>query len=158
MGRHRDKMFIFQLAGHYGQRSDIGRLSKLLKLDERRANFFADRRPRVADIVNGLPLFSVRVARDAETGAGMTNHNQLWSLTNREQDVVFLSANGFSAKEVAQELDIAPRTVERHLENCRLKFHARNRTHLVAICLSSGMVAADIRNNREPVLETAVNR
>lgn len=68
------------------------------------------------------------------------NSNSIYSLTDREQDIVALAANGLSAKEVAQELEIAPRTVERHLENCRLKFHARNRTHLVAICLASGIL------------------
>nr|WP_082132949.1 helix-turn-helix transcriptional regulator [Pelagerythrobacter marensis] len=69
----------------------------------------------------------------------MTYHS-CFSLTLREHEIVERSALGFSAKEIAQQLSIAPRTVERHLENCRLKLHARNRTHLVAICMAGGMV------------------
>lgn len=67
---------------------------------------------------------------------------QAMALTEREQDVVYLAAKGLSSKEAAKELEIAPRTVERHLENSRLKLRARNRTHLIAICLVEGMVRA----------------
>ena len=35
-------------------------------------------------------------------------------LTTREHQVLEFVAQGLSAKEVAQEIDIAPRTVERH--------------------------------------------
>ena len=63
-------------------------------------------------------------------------------LTDRERDVVSLVAEGLSAKETAQELNIAPRTVERHLENCRLKFNARNRIHLVVKCMTMGVLCA----------------
>ena len=75
----------------------------------------------------------------------MTYHSS-FSLTLREHEIVELSALGFSAKEIAQKLAIAPRTVERHLENCRLKLHARNRTHLVAIFLAGGMVHMKMAN------------
>jgi LuxR family transcriptional regulator, transcriptional regulator of spore coat protein len=61
-------------------------------------------------------------------------------LTAREQQVLEYVANGLSAKQVAQEIDIAPRTVERHIENVRLKIRARNRTHMVTIALESGLL------------------
>jgi LuxR family transcriptional regulator, transcriptional regulator of spore coat protein len=61
-------------------------------------------------------------------------------LTNREQQVLELVALGLSAKEVAQEIDIAPRTVERHIENVRLKIRARNRAHMVTCALSMGIL------------------
>jgi LuxR family transcriptional regulator, transcriptional regulator of spore coat protein len=62
-------------------------------------------------------------------------------LTAREQQVLEYIANGLSAKEVAQEIDIAPRTVERHIENVRLKIRARNRTHMVTLALELGLLA-----------------
>ena len=62
------------------------------------------------------------------------------ALTNREQQVLELVAMGFSAKEVAQEIDIAPRTVERHIENVRLKIRARNRAHMVTCALTMGIL------------------
>jgi len=62
------------------------------------------------------------------------------ALTAREQQVVGLVAQGLSAKEVAQEIEIAPRTVERHIENVRLKTRARNRTHMVTLALEAGIL------------------
>ena len=61
-------------------------------------------------------------------------------LTAREQQVLELVAHGLSAKEVAQEIEIAPRTVERHIENVRLKTRARNRTHMVTLALEAGIL------------------
>lgn len=49
-----------------------------------------------------------------------------------------LVAAGYSAKEVAHQLGIAPRTVERHIENVRLKMRARNRAHMVTQAVLSG--------------------
>jgi LuxR family transcriptional regulator, transcriptional regulator of spore coat protein len=62
------------------------------------------------------------------------------SLSGREQQILELVAVGLSAKEVALEIDIAPRTVERHIENIRLKLRARNRTHMVTCAAMAGML------------------
>lgn len=62
-------------------------------------------------------------------------------LTVRELQILELVALGYSAKEVAQEIDIAPRTVECHIDTMRLKMRARNRTHMVAIAISSNILA-----------------
>ena len=59
-------------------------------------------------------------------------------LTQREQEVLEQVAEGLSAKEVARDLSIAPRTVERHIENIRLKLRARNTPHLIALAFSLG--------------------
>lgn len=45
-------------------------------------------------------------------------------LTPREVQILELVADGYSAKEVAATLGIAPRPVERHTENVRLKMGA----------------------------------
>lgn len=63
-------------------------------------------------------------------------------LTNRESEVVRLVAFGLSAKKVAMELDIAPCTVERHIENVRLKTRTRNRAHMIAYVIRAGMLPA----------------
>jgi LuxR family transcriptional regulator, transcriptional regulator of spore coat protein len=61
-------------------------------------------------------------------------------LSPREHQILELIAVGFSAKEVAQRVFIAPRTVERHIENIRLKMRARNRTHMVTCAAMAGML------------------
>jgi LuxR family transcriptional regulator of spore coat protein len=61
-------------------------------------------------------------------------------LTSREIEILELVANGYSAKEAASLLGIAPRTVERHTENIRLKMHARNRAHMVTQAVLGGLL------------------
>jgi LuxR family transcriptional regulator of spore coat protein len=60
------------------------------------------------------------------------------TITSRELQILRLVAEGLSAKEVALELKIAPSTVERHIENTRLKTRTRNRAHMVAVAVTSG--------------------
>lgn len=63
-------------------------------------------------------------------------------LTPRELDVLQMVAQGQSAKEVALLLGIAPCTVERHIENVRLKTRTRNRAHMVAFVIQNGLLAS----------------
>lgn len=61
-------------------------------------------------------------------------------LTGRESEVLQLIALGRTAKEAAQMLEIAPCTVERHIENVRLKTRTRNRAHMVAYVIQKGLL------------------
>ena len=70
----------------------------------------------------------------------MTLFNPAEHLTDREREIVQLVAIGLSAKEAALKLGIAPCTVERHVENVRLKTRTRNRVHMVAHVLRTGLL------------------
>jgi DNA-binding CsgD family transcriptional regulator len=61
-------------------------------------------------------------------------------LTPREREVLGLAANGYTSKEIGQQIGIAHRTVERHIENSRLKLAARNRAHLISKALKAGLL------------------
>ena len=61
-------------------------------------------------------------------------------LTDREMEVLCLVVRGMSAKEIAQVLSIAPKTVERHIDHVRMKTRTRNRIHMVAHALQQGLV------------------
>jgi DNA-binding CsgD family transcriptional regulator len=61
-------------------------------------------------------------------------------LTKREIEILRAIALGLSAKEVAKQLKIAPRTVERHIDHIRLKTRTRNRSHMVAFAIDNGLV------------------
>ncbi len=65
---------------------------------------------------------------------------ELTRLTPREMQVLRLVACGMSAKEAAIELSIAPCTVERHVENVRLKTRTRNRAHMIAYVIQEGLL------------------
>ena len=71
--------------------------------------------------------------------------NQAVVLTQRETQALTLVSDGYSAKEIAKRICIAPRTVERHIENIRLKVRARNRAHMVTCALTLGLMATPIR-------------
>ncbi len=62
------------------------------------------------------------------------------SLTERELHVLRLTAIGLSTKEIAKELKVAPRTVERHIDHIRLKTRTRNRSHMVAFGIANGCI------------------
>ena len=59
-------------------------------------------------------------------------------LTSTEKEILELLAHGWTAREAAGQANLALRTVERHVENLRLKMNARNTAHLVARAFSSG--------------------
>lgn len=61
-------------------------------------------------------------------------------LTAREQEVVKLVAEGNTSEEIARELVISPRTVERHRENVLSKLGLRNRVDLTRYAIRSGLV------------------
>lgn len=62
------------------------------------------------------------------------------SLTPREQEILELVARGLSAKEIAGQIGIAPRTVEGHIDTVRLKMRARNKTHMVTQAVMAGLL------------------
>lgn len=71
-------------------------------------------------------------------GGRMVRH-----ITLRETEVLTLVAEGYSGKEIAQRLGIAPTTVDRHVEHARLKIGARNRTHLIVVAMQQGLLRAE---------------
>ena len=62
------------------------------------------------------------------------------ALTPREQEILELVAKGLSAKEIAGQIGIAPRTVEGHIDTVRLKVRARNKAHMVTQAVLSGVL------------------
>jgi len=61
-------------------------------------------------------------------------------LTEREDQVLKLVAEGRSSKEIAQDLTISLRTVERHRENILAKLGMRDRTQLTRYAIRAGLI------------------
>ncbi len=61
-------------------------------------------------------------------------------LTARESEVLRWVANGKSAREIGEILNIARRTVDEHVQTATRKLGAFNRTHAVAIALRDGLI------------------
>ena len=61
-------------------------------------------------------------------------------LTDREDEVVKLIAEGHSSREIARILVISPRTVERHRANVLAKLGMRDRTELTRYAVRAGLI------------------
>jgi DNA-binding CsgD family transcriptional regulator len=57
---------------------------------------------------------------------------EVLKLTKRERECIELLANGHTAKQIAAQLDLSPRTIEHYLENAMNKVNVSTRTELVA--------------------------
>lgn len=88
-------------------------------------------------IAHGATVF------DSLSGAGLWTPRQLAQLTRRELDVLRLVAQGKTNSEIADELCLAKKTVERIVATAVAKLRARNRAHAVAKAVALKVI--DIR-------------
>lgn len=65
---------------------------------------------------------------------------RLDDLTARQQEVLQLIAEGLTNQEIAEQLTISPKTVERHRENIMAKLDLHNRTELVKYAVRKGLI------------------
>lgn len=64
----------------------------------------------------------------------------LQNISNREQEVLRLTAAGLNPAYVADKLNISAATVSQHLKNIRVKLNVRNTTHAVAYAITNGII------------------
>lgn len=61
-------------------------------------------------------------------------------LTDREREVLQLTAEGHTSQEVGERLYISPRTVDKHRENIRKKLELKNTTEMAAYAHRRGLI------------------
>ena|SRR5947209_17330339 len=83
-----------------------------------------------------------RLPRQGPMAFFVPSNPEAKSLTPFEREIVTLLADGETAKEIGRRIDLAPRTVERHIDICRQKIGAKNNAHLVAAVLGSSPQAS----------------
>jgi len=76
------------------------------------------------------------MGRAAESG----ERAALDGLTDREQEVLKLIADGSTNQEIADKLTISVKTVERHRANIMGKLNLHSRTELVKYAIRKGMI------------------
>jgi DNA-binding NarL/FixJ family response regulator len=62
------------------------------------------------------------------------------TLTNREREVLQLTAEGYTSREVGDRLNISHRTVEKHRENIQAKLELRNSVEMAAYVHRRGLM------------------
>ena len=85
------------------------------------------------------PSLERAVALQEKTATPATRPTYPDGLTRREVEVLRLIAAGSSNREIADELVLSVRTVERHINNIYRKIDARGRTAAVAYALTHDM-------------------
>jgi two-component system response regulator NreC len=87
--------------------------------------------PTLATILVGDYLGQEHAESDSEWGG---------NLTQREQEVLELLADGWSNEKIAEKLVISPHTVARHREHIMKKLNLHNRSELVKFAIRKGMI------------------
>lgn len=89
-----------------------------------------------------LPVIQASLAKSEQMQAKIKRQQDVKSrtlkLTQREWEVLRLTTEGFSAKEIARDLNISFRTVEKHKSSLLLKTGAKNMLDLLSDVLTSG--------------------
>ncbi|MFC1997008.1 response regulator [Chloroflexota bacterium] len=65
------------------------------------------------------------------------------NLTNREREILQLSAEGLTSTEISERLSISSRTVELHRSNMMEKLNLRHQTDLVRFAIKRGILILD---------------
>lgn len=68
------------------------------------------------------------------------SESTLDGLTDREQEVLTMLADGASNAEIAERLSISPKTVARHRENIMAKLNLHSRSELVKYAIRKGII------------------
>lgn len=86
------------------------------------------------------PQVDQRAAESDPTAGQPPPVAMIAGLTNREIEILTLLARGLSNREMADQLVLSPRTVERHLENLYRKTGMRNRAEATAFAYTHNLI------------------
>lgn len=108
-----------------------------------------DRARRFLGAAQMIGIFAFQASRRLLGDPPLPVHN-LPRLHPRPRDCVALAGCGYSNKEIARALALAPRTVDGYLTEARRLFAAHDRTELVVSAVLAGEVGLDELRPRQP--------
>lgn len=82
-------------------------------------------------VLKGEKFFSLEISSLLINNIYNRPKSGLPYLTSKEKEVVKYLMDGLSSKEIADKLDVSPRTIETHRANALNKFNLKNTTELV---------------------------
>ncbi len=90
------------------------------------------------------PSLATRLVQDYLSRVASGDPPRLYDdLTPREQEVLVLVAEGLTNNEIAEQLVISVKTVDRHRENIMRKLNLHNRIDLVKYAIKKGLIDLD---------------
>lgn len=85
----------------------------------------------VQKVLKGEKFFSLEISSLLINNVYNRPKGGLPFLTNKEKEIISFLMEGYSSKEIADKLDVSPRTVETHRANVLNKFNLKNTTELI---------------------------
>ena len=70
----------------------------------------------------------------------MESQSQISNITNREREIIWLLAQGFTTKQIGHQLNISPTTVITHRNNLRDKLKCKNCPELIYRASQIGLI------------------
>ena len=94
-------------------------------------------------LASGRMSFPAHLAGLLSKGRTPTRRQRddLASLSERERDILFLTAAGYTADEISRKIYLAPKTVANYRSSLKRKLGAQNRADLMRVVVESGQVA-----------------
>ena len=102
----------------------------------------------VIDVYHGKSVLDATLAQKLITKlAGKSETAMIEPLTDRELQILTLTAKGFTNKAIGVQLSISDRTVQNHLANVFQKLNAESRTEAVMRAVSLGLISVNVTEN-----------
>ena len=95
----------------------------------------------ITTVLNGDNYFSMSLLKTLIVSLNEKRNEPVIELTNRENEILQLICTGLSAKEIANELKISPRTVESHKAKLFEKTDTQNTSALIMTAIKKNLVA-----------------
>ena len=95
----------------------------------------------IHDVYRGQTSLHPTIANKLIAEFNNPNRSKPNSLTNREEQVLKLVAQGYSNEEISKKLFLSKRTVATHVSNILGKLHLANRTQAALYALRQGLVS-----------------
>lgn len=118
-------------SGYLRKSADIEELELAIRAIARGNTYFS---PELLRGLDSMELY--RVANEPGSGA-------LDRLSHREREVLQLIGEGFTNREIAEELGVSVKTVEAHISRLSQKLGIRRRGELIRFALRAGVAALD---------------
>jgi DNA-binding NarL/FixJ family response regulator len=88
-----------------------------------------------------------------DSAAEEESTDRFQSLTEREREVLQLTAEGYTSREIGEKLHISHRTVDKHRENVQAKLELRNIVEMATYAYQRGLIPSPppLDNGQEEV-------
>jgi len=99
----------------------------------------------VRDVFHGKSVLDTAITQKLITRlSSKSEEATIDPLTDRELQILTLTAKGFTNKAIGMQLSISDRTVQNHLANIFQKMNASSRTEMVMRAVSLGLISVNI--------------